>query len=165
MTLTDERLRELDNPSITTDGRALLRCQMAADLIHAGQYEAATEALSELWRGVGERPNVEGLEERAVAEVLLQVGALSGWIGASRQAAGSQEAAKDLISESTTLFEKLGESNRAVAARGDLALCYWRAGAFDEARVLLEEAWAGVKDDAELKAKTALRRAVVESSA
>jgi hypothetical protein len=61
MTLTDERLRELDNPSLTADERALLRSQVAADLIHKGQYEAARKALGELWRGVGERPNVEEL--------------------------------------------------------------------------------------------------------
>lgn len=50
MTLADERLKELDNPSLTTDERALLRCRVAADLIHAGQYEAARESLGELWR-------------------------------------------------------------------------------------------------------------------
>jgi hypothetical protein len=42
MTLADERLRELDNPSLTPDERALLRSEVAADLIHKGQYEAAS---------------------------------------------------------------------------------------------------------------------------
>jgi len=109
MTLADERLKELDNPSLTTDECALLRARVAADLIHKGQYEAAREALGEHWRGVGERPNVEGLDESTAAEVLLQAGALSGWIGASRQVAGAQAAAKDLISKSAALFEKLGQ--------------------------------------------------------
>lgn len=54
MTLADERLRELDNPALTAEERALLRCRVAADLIHRGQYEAAREALGELWPGVGE---------------------------------------------------------------------------------------------------------------
>jgi tetratricopeptide (TPR) repeat protein len=162
MTLTDERLRELDNPSLTADERAMLRSQVAADLIHKGQYEAAREALGELWRGVGERPNVEGLEERATAEVLLQAGVLSGWLGRVK---GAQEAAKDLISESAALFEKLGESNRAATARADIALCYWREGGYSEARVMLEEAAALIKDDPTLKAKTVLRFAIVETSA
>jgi tetratricopeptide (TPR) repeat protein len=162
MTLTDERLRELDNPSLTTDERALIRCQVAADLIHKGQYEAAREALGELWQGVGERPNVEGLEERATAEVLLQAGVVSGWLGRVK---GAQEAAKDLISESAALFEGLGESNRAAAARADIALCYWREGGYSEARVMLEEAAALIKDDPSLKAKTVLRFAIVETSA
>lgn len=162
MTLTDERLRGLDNPSLTADERALLRAQVAADLIHKGQYEAAREALGELWRGVGERPNVEGLGDRAAAEVLLQAGVLSGWLGKVK---GTQEAAKDLISESAALFERLGETNRAAAARADIALCYWREGAYSEARVMLEQAAALIKDDASLKAKTVLRFAVVETSA
>src|ERR1044071_1821655 len=109
MTLTDDRLKELDNPSLTADERALLRAQVAADIIHKGRYEDAREALGELWRSIGQRPSVEGLGERAAAEVLLQVGVLSGWLGRVK---GAQEAAKDLISESATLFEKLGESNR-----------------------------------------------------
>src|SRR5215213_1626690 len=137
MTLADERLRELDNPSLTEGERATLRCQVAADLIHRGQHEAAAEALGELWRGVGERPNIEGLDERTVAEVLHQAGALSGLMGASRQISGAQSAAKDLLSESEALFERLGETAEAAFTRSDLALCYWREGAYDEARVLL----------------------------
>jgi len=161
MTLAEERLRQLGSPSLTAEERALLRCRVAAEFVHAGQYEAAREALGELWRGVGQRPDVEGLSERTAAEVLLQVGALSGWIGAE----GAQATAKDLISESAAAFEKLGEPNRAAAARMELALCYWREGAYDEARVVLEGAAALISGDAELAAKTALRRAVVEASA
>lgn len=159
MTLADEQLKELDNPSLSTDERALTRCRVAADLIHAGQYEAARESLGELWKGEGERPNVKGLSESTAAEVLLQAGALSGWLGKVK---GAQDAAKDLISESAALFEKLGETNRAAAARSDLALCYWREGAYNEARAVLESASALIKEDATLKAKTLLRLADVE---
>jgi hypothetical protein len=106
MNLADERLKELDNPSLTENERVLLRCHVAADLTHRGQHEAAREALGELWRGIGERPNVEGLEERTAAEVLLRAGVLSGWLGTVK---GAQDAAKDLIGESAALFEKLGE--------------------------------------------------------
>ncbi|HZI17020.1 MAG TPA: helix-turn-helix domain-containing protein [Pyrinomonadaceae bacterium] len=158
MTLADERLKQLG----TEDERALLRCGVAADLIHKGQYGAAREALGELWRGVGERPNVEGLGDGAAAEVLLQAGVLSGWLGRVK---GDQDAAKDLISESAALFERLGESNRAAAARADIALCYWREGAYSEARVMLGEAAALIKDDASLTAKTVLRFAMVETFA
>ncbi len=88
------------------------------------------------------RPNVEGLSESTAAEVLLQAGALSGWLGKVK---GAQEAAKDLISESAAIFEGLGESNRAAAARSDLALCYWREGAYDDARAILVSASALIK--------------------
>jgi tetratricopeptide (TPR) repeat protein len=166
MTLADERLKELDNASLTTDERALLRCQVAADFIHGGQYEAASETLGDLWRGIGERPNVEGLSEKATAEALLQAGALSGWIGASRQMTGAQASAKDLISESITLFESLGERARLAMARSDLALCYWREGAYDEARVILSKASDEATDaDAEEKAKILLRWVGIEWAA
>jgi tetratricopeptide (TPR) repeat protein len=160
MTLAEERLRQLDNPSLTTDERALLRCRLAAEFMHAGQYEAAREALGKHWRGVGERPNVEGLEEATAAEVLLQAGALSGWLDA-----GGQAEAKDLISESAAVFERLGEFNRAAATRVELAVCYWREGTYDEARIVLEEAAARISHDDELRAKTILRLVIVESSA
>ncbi len=162
MNLADERLRELDNPTLTADERATLRARVTADLIHKGRYEVAREALSELWRGVGERPNIEGLGERAAAEVLLQAGVLSGWLGKMK---GSQDAAKDLISESAALFEKLGEAKRAADARADLSICYWREGAYAEAHAVLESTAALIEENAPLKAKTVLCFAVVESSA
>jgi tetratricopeptide (TPR) repeat protein len=164
MNLTDERLKELDDRSLAEDERVLLRCRVASELIHRGQHDDAREALGELWRGVGERPDVEGLGESMVAEVLLQVGALSGWLGASRQIQGAQEAAKDLVSESASLFEKLGQTSRAALARSDLALCYWREGAYSEARVLYVRAFDEL-DDTEQRAKVLLRRLTVEYSA
>jgi tetratricopeptide (TPR) repeat protein len=162
MNLADERLRELDSPSLTADERALLRAHVAADLIRKGRYEAAREALGEHWRGAGARPTVDGLGAEAAAELLLQAGVLSGWLG---KASGAQDAAKDLISESATLFEKLGEVRRAADARADLSICYWREGAYSEARAVLESTAALVEENAELKAKTVLCFAVVESSA
>ena len=101
MNLADERRKELDNPSLTTNERILLRLSLADELIQIGQYEGGCEALGDLWCGIGKRPNVEGLKDVITAEVLLQCGTLSGLIGASRQVADSQEAAKDLISDNS----------------------------------------------------------------
>lgn len=161
MNLADVYQKELDNPSLDADRRALLRCHASADLVSKGQYEAAREALGELWRGVGQRPEVEGFEGRTVAEVLLQAGALSGWLGGSQQTRGAQAAAKDLISESVSLFEALGESEQAAAARSELALCYWREGAYDEARVLLTGALDLLKETT-ARAKAVLRLNIIE---
>ena len=108
----------------------------------AGNYEAAGEALGELWRGIGNRPLIDGLTAAEQAEVLLRVGALSGWLGSSGQAAGAQGFAKDLISESVRAFEALGDQEKIAEAQSDLALCYWREGAMDEARVWFREAIA-----------------------
>ncbi len=168
MNLADQRLKQLDNPSLTADERASVRCAVASDLVSAGQYESARDALGELWRGIGERPNVEVLSEQTAAEVLLQVGALSGWIGASEQIQGAQGKAKDLISESVTKFEQAGEVNRAALARSDLALCYWREGAYTDARAFLEhasDALALASADAGLRMRVLLRRVTVEYTA
>lgn len=166
MNLTDSARRQSGYPDIAADERALIRCRAAADLIHGGQYEKAREALGELWRGVGVRPDVGGLEGKAAAEVLLQVGVLSGWMGASKQVTGAQDAAKDLISEARRLFEAQGLRTRVAEAEHELGVCYWRAGAFDEARVILQEAALKLDGaDAELKATVCIRRSIVELGA
>lgn len=163
MNSADERLKELDSLSLTSDERALVRCRVAAEFIDRGQYEDARETLGDLWQGVGQRPNTEGLSERVAAEVLLLAGALSGWLGASRRAPGAQADAKDLISGSVSLFESLGEAELAAAAQSELALCYWREGAYAEAHVLLTSALGGLSDVVR-RAKAVLRLTTVEFS-
>ena len=130
--------------SKTTTGRGVqdagAKCRAAKALASAGDYEAAREALGGLWGGIGERPDIEDLLPKDQAEVLLRVGALSGWLGSSSQVPGAQAFAKDLISESIRAFEMLGDQERVAEAQSDLALCYWREGAMDEARVWFREA-------------------------
>src|SRR6185369_3088559 len=163
MYLATELLRELESPDLSDNDRALLRCELARRQEQAGDYDAASEALAEFWRGVGARPNLEGLKDAARAEVLLRVGALTGWIGSASQIEGAQEAAKDLISESLRLYQARGMRSKAGEAQSDLALCYWRAGAYDEARVMLEEAFRDIDTrNVEQRATTLLRQALVE---
>jgi CheY-like chemotaxis protein len=165
MELAETLLRKLDDPALSPDERALLCCRAAEDFEHRGQYEAARDALAELWRGTGQRPYVEGLTDLTAAEVLLRAGTLSSWFGSIRQIEGAHEAAKDLISESVALFQALGEPLRAVAARGDLGFCYWREGAFDEARVIYAGALEELGDrDPELRARVSIRLTMVEVS-
>jgi two-component system, chemotaxis family, chemotaxis protein CheY len=165
MTLADERLKELDNPSLTEDKRIRLRCQIAADLMHAGQYEAAREALGELWRGVGERPDMKKLPPMTAAEVLLQCGTLTGLLGHARNVAGAQEKAQDLLTEAARKFHSQGEYQKASEAQCELGACYWRLGAFNEARLMMSEALKPLADtDVELKAKILIRRTLVEIS-
>ncbi len=140
MHLASAILHELDNPNLSPNERALLRCELARQQEQAGDYNAAAEAMADLWQGIGARPMVEGLDDETRAQVFLRVGALTGWMGSAGQIEGSQEMAKDLISESLRTFDQLGKRNKVGEARSDLALCYWRAGAHDEARVTLQEA-------------------------
>lgn len=165
MNLADELLKELDNPSLTEDERVLLRCRVAADLIHRGQYEAAREALGELWLGVGQRPPERNLPPAVEAEVLLQCGALTGWLGSTRNVSGAQEQAKDMLSEAERKFRSQGMPAKASEAQYELGICYWRLGAFDESRLVMREALKPLTDaDVELKAKILIRRTLVEIS-
>lgn len=104
MSLTENRLKALDNPALTRNERVLLRCRLASEFIHLGQYASAQAALGTLWQGVGQRPNIERLKPLTAAEVLLQCGALSGWLGSLHDISGAQEQAKDLIHEANRLI-------------------------------------------------------------
>jgi len=148
---------------LTLGERAQHCCALAKQLEKAGEYEAASDALSEFWPERHGLPNVEGLDDATAAKVLLRVGALAGWLGSAKQTEGSQETAKNLITRSVEMFEKLGLPDDVAEARGDLALCYWREGAYDEARIQLESALGGLDDEAsELRATLLIRAGIVE---
>src|ERR1051325_9805847 len=163
MNLADERLRQLDNPSLTESERVLLRCQVAADLIHRGQYEGAREALGELWLGVGQRPPKRNLPPAVDVEVLLQLGALTGLLGSVHNVSGAQDEPKDMLSEAARTFRAERRPAKVSEAQYELAGCYWRLGQHDEARVVLQEALKPLTEaDIELKAKILIRRTTVE---
>ena len=123
------------DPAVADD--VLPLCELAKNFEEAGEFSQAAETLNPFWSGISNRPITKGLEERAQAELLLRSGTLTGWLGSARQVPGAQEIAKDLISESAALFEKLTLPEKIAEARVDLAVCYWREGALDEARVTL----------------------------
>src|SRR4030095_65210 len=112
-------------------------CELARNLEEAGEFESAMEILKPFWKGPIERPNTRELEQEPKAELLLRTGTLTGWLGSARQIPGAQEAAKDLVSESAAIYAALGLDEKVAEARVDLAICYWREGALDEARVTL----------------------------
>jgi len=131
-----------------------------------GKYDAAREAMLEVWPEFDERPQVEGLSEQSRADTLIRVGALTGWIGSANQLDGAQEIAKDFISEGIRSFELLNEPMKVAEAQTELAVCYWRAGAFQEARVILHQAFGVLKEShSEAKLVTLLRTAINEESA
>ena len=130
---------EKDDLVANLSERVQLLCAQAKELAEAGEFESARSTILEFWNRVGERPRLDGLDDCARAELLLRTGALSGWIGSAQQIWGAQEAAKDLISESASIFERLGLEEKVAEARIDLAICYWREGGYDEARVTLHQ--------------------------
>jgi CheY-like chemotaxis protein/tetratricopeptide (TPR) repeat protein len=166
MIISSQLLREIADPALTHEERARRRCRLAKELEDAGSYDAAREAMGELWPEVGGRPVLDELSEATAAEVVLRVGVLTGWLGSVRQIEGAQESAKNLIWESITLFEALQSAEKVAEAQMELGHCYWREGALDEARVWLNEALSRLPDTAgELKAVTLTRLATVERAA
>lgn len=150
---------------VTTDDLLPL-CELARNLEEAGEYESAAEALQPFWKGLLVRPETSGLTEEAKAELLLRSGTLTGWIGSAKQISGAQETAKDLISESASIFETLRMSEKVAEARVDLAICYWREGGLDEARVTLRLVLDSLGDrQTEQRLRALLNSAIVEKVA
>jgi CheY-like chemotaxis protein/Flp pilus assembly protein TadD len=148
---------------LTLAKRAELSCSLAKEFEKTGDYDSAHEALGEFWPEPDKSPNVEGLEAPTRAEILLRAGALAGWRGGA-EAEGDQEIAKDLITRSLTIYEQLGAADRQAEAHGELGLCYWREGGYDEARVQLRTAQHLSSDDNdELRAVLLIRAAIVEA--
>ena len=165
MTLRASRLHQLDDPNLSVNTRAELCCEIVRDFENKGEYEEAQKVLSGYWRDIDERPEVGKLEPRVAAEVLLRAGVLTGFIGSKHQLAEGQERAKDLIFESLSIFQSLGQEEKITEAQTELALCYWRTGENNEARDLLQEALSRLAVDDDVKGKAVVRLAIVETVA
>lgn len=155
---------KLDAPHFTANDSALRRCQTALELKDKGDYGGAQEVMPPLWERVGERPEIKGLHPPVAAEVLLCAGILTGWIGSKNGIEDAQEVAKNLISESITFYESLGDTKKVAAARAEIAYCYFREGGFDEARIMLTEALQKLTPG-DTRARALLKLTTVEWSA
>ncbi len=141
-------------------------CELAKGLEEAGEFERAAETLQPFWKGLPNRPEIEGLNDEAKAELLMRAGTLTGWLGSAKQVPGSQEVAKDLISESATIFESLGQTEKVAEARVYLSTCYWREGALDEARVTLRLVLESLGEkESEQRLRAILNLGIVEKGA
>ena len=165
MTLRASLLRELENTHLSVDRRAELCCDVTRELENKGEYEEARKVLSDYWPRIGEAPKLAGLEPNTAAELLLRAGVLTGIIGSQREIANAQETAKDLITQSYSIFESRQNRKKVAEAQTELALCYWRTDDLNEARDYLQEALSILTIDSELKAKAILRLSIVEHSA
>lgn len=163
----DSKVSQRQHATSSLSEHAQLLCARAKEREEAGEFEEARLALSEFWQRIGEQPRLEGLDERTQGEVLLRVGTLSGWIGSARQIPGAQELAKDLITRSTTVFESLGLNELVAETRVDLAICYWREGAIEEARItlqaVLEQLEQGELRESEQRLRALLNLGIVEA--
>lgn len=165
MNLTVE-LAGVRDQNLPVAERADLACRLAKKLETTGEYEAAYEALSEFWPDRSESPALENLDEATKAKVLLRIGALAGWLGGTSHTI-SQETAKNFITSSIENFEAQGDTVGSAEAHKDLAICYWREGAFEEARIHLREALKSYRDNdrLELRAVILIWYGLVEADA
>jgi tetratricopeptide (TPR) repeat protein len=131
---------KLDTSHLTANQEAELRCRTALELKERGEYDRPLEIMLPLWKGIGSRPNTKGLSDAVAAEVFLTTGILTRWIGNRNEIKEADGYARDLITESITLYEAIGDSRKVAEARTELGFCYWRVGAHDEARIYFNEA-------------------------
>ena len=163
---TKELLHKIVDPTLAPDERARLRCDLAKQYEQSGNYEAAREAMGDLWRDVGEPPNVEALDQSTAGKVWLRTGVITGWLSATNQIASAQEIAKNFITQSIVIFEAQGDVKGVAEAQTEIAVCYGREGALDDARMILSEALSLLGDhDSDLKGLTLLRIGIVEKLA
>ncbi|MGH9929714.1 MAG: tetratricopeptide repeat protein, partial [Pyrinomonadaceae bacterium] len=155
---------KLHTAHLTANDEALLRCRKALELRDRGDFDGAQEVMRRLWRGIGRRPETAGLHTSVAAEVLLCVGILTGWIGSRSEIKEADGAARDLITESITFYESVGDLKKVAEARTELAYCYWREGSFDEARIMFKEALQKLTTEGNARANALLGLAVVEWS-
>ena len=156
---------KLDRSHLTPNAEALHRCEIALELKDQADYLGALEIMRPLWRGVGQRPDIEGLHPGVAAEVFLCTGILTGWIGSRDQIKEAQEIAKNLITESINYFESECDAKRVAEARTEIAHCYWRDGELHEARIMLLEALERLTTQGLTRARALLKLADVEQSA
>jgi tetratricopeptide (TPR) repeat protein len=162
MKIANMELTPTSRTAVTRD-RSETLCARAKELEEAGKFEDARAVLSDYWERIGDRPKLDGLASPERAELLLRVGALSGWLGSAQQIPGAQEVAKDLISESSGIFGQLGLIEKVAEAHVDLGICYWREGALDEARITFDAALETLGDiQSQQRLRALLNKAIVE---
>lgn len=157
--------QKLQTSHLSRNAEALHRCEAALERKDRADYEGAQEALHPFWQGIGEKPDIAGLHASTAAEVLLCVGVLTGWIGSKTQMEGAQETAKNLLTESITFFESVGDVKMIATARVELAYCYWRDGQLNEGRIMLRESLERLTTAGITRGRAILKLVTVENSA
>lgn len=156
---------KLDTSHLSRDEEALSRCEIALEQRDYENPQGALEIMHPLWRGIGTRPDTQGLQPETAANVVLCAGILTGWIGARNQIKDAQESARNLITKSITYYESNNLIRKAAEAWSEIAYCYWREGRVNEARIMLQRALERLPPKGLERARALLKLADVEHSA
>ena len=156
------KITSLNINTSSAHDEALFRCRTALEQKDRGDYTGAQKTMRPYWARVGERPNTSGLDRSAAAEVSFCVGILTGWIGSKNQVSDAQEIAKDLLTQSIAYFEAVRDVTKVAVAQSEIAYCYWREGALNEARSWLRDALAKLTFEGADRARALLKLSTVE---
>jgi tetratricopeptide (TPR) repeat protein len=156
---------KLDTSHLSRDEEAVSRCEIALEQRDNETPQGALEIMRPLWRGVGTRPDTQGLQPETAADVFFCTGTLTGWIGSRYQIKDAQETARNLITESISYYESHNLTRKAAEALTEIAYCYWREGRVNEARIMLHEALERLPPIGLKRARALLKLADVEHSA
>lgn len=156
---------KLNTAHLNANDEALRRCKHALEQKDRSDYAGALQTMRPLWKQVGERPKLTGLDSLVAAEVLLCAGILTSWIGSRNQIGDAQELAKNLITQSITLFESSKDVTKVAVAQSEIAYCYYREGTLNEARSWLQEALKKLTFEGAARARAVLKLSTVEWTA
>ncbi len=152
----------INTSNLSANDQALLRAKTALEQKDRGDYAGAQKTMRPYWSRMGEAPNTGGLDRLVAAEVLLCVGILTGWVGSKNQVSDAQEIAKNLITQSLTYFESSRNVTKVAVAQSEIAYCYWREGALNEARSWLRNALGNLTFEGADRARALLKLSTVE---
>jgi tetratricopeptide (TPR) repeat protein len=105
-----------------------------------GKYAEGLAETREFWPDTNFLPNVDGLEARDAAELLLRCGSLFGYLGHTKQLPNAQEKSKNLLSEARNRFLDIYDIEKVAECENYIALSYWRLGEMNEAAAYVETA-------------------------
>jgi tetratricopeptide (TPR) repeat protein len=122
--------------------RAEATVRSAWDSERRGEYEVGLLCFSEEWAAGEYSPDISGLPEELAAELRLRFASLLGYQGHLRKIKDSQVRARDILTESLAVFERLGNAEKAAECENHIALSYSRTGEYRESRTWLDAAMA-----------------------
>lgn len=154
---------ELQPDRQLSDSEQVLGCCVSArEKLEIGNYDGGCSVLLPFWT-LGEWPKCSGLSPHATAELLLIAGSLTEAVARTKRMSGGQRQAEVLISGAIALFDYLGETDRALAARIELGCAYYHQGLFEMAHSTLQSSVLSLASgDIELRAVALIRLAIVE---
>ena len=153
---------KLNTSNLSANNEALFKCKTALEQKDRGDYEGAQRTMRPYWSCMGETPDTSGLERSVSAEVSLCIGILTGWIGSKNQVSEAQEIAKNLITQSMIYFDSSRDVTKVAVAQTEIAYCYWREGALNEARSWLSNALENLTFEGAARARALLKLSTVE---